>query len=345
MAPPSPASAGNSLDDLVQTVRQALKANQTDIQLAKALHKLNLREKLDARTAEELESEVPGPKSIAELEDLRDVTRDLPPPVVLPWFASPFAPSTQELREILRMAARKAFAYTANLPDFICAETVRRYESMGGRGGWVAKDTLTLQLTYFDQGENYKLIAMNGHKTELTYEETGGALSKGEFGSMLYSVFEPKSKTEFTWSNWTTLRKRPAYVISFRIAAVNSGYRLTVGRYGGGFVTTIPGEHGLLYIDRETKDAMRLDCETDTIPADFPLASATRTLDYGPADVGGSSFLLPLHADVRMTPRDRHPQTRNVVDFTGYRKFVGETSISFEDPAGAKPPAPPEKNR
>jgi len=338
---PAVALAGvvNSLEDVVRTVREANRLQRTDSELAKSLRKLNLNVKLDNRTAEELESEMSGPRSIAELENLREITRDMPLPAVLPWFASPLPPNADELRAIFGVVLRKTLVYTANLPDFICTETVHRYESTIGRGGWALKDTLTLQLTYFEHQENYKLTAVNGRKTVLTYEETGGALSKGEFGSLLYSVFSPETKTEFKWSHWTTLRKRPAYVLSFRIAAANSRYDLAVGQYGGPQVSTIPGEHGLAYIDRETKEVMRLDCDADTIPDDFPLVGATRRLDYGSAEVGGRSFLLPLHAEVRMVPRGRYPQTRNEVDFTGYRKFAGESTISFGDPAEEKPAA------
>jgi hypothetical protein len=336
---PAVALAGvvNSLEDVVRTVRDANRLQRSDNELAKALRKLNLNVKLDNRTAEELESEISGPRSTAELENLREITRDMPLPAVLPWFASPLPPKADELRAIFGEALRKALVYTANLPDFICTETVRRYESTIGRGGWALKDTLTLQLTYFEHQENYKLNAVNGRKTMLTYDEAGGAVSKGEFGTMLYSVFAPETKTEFRWSNWTTLRKRPAYVLSFRIEAANSHYHLMVGQYGWNQISTVPSEHGLVYIDRETKEVLRLECIADTLPDSFPLAGATRTLDYGSAEVGGRSFLLPLHFEMRMRPRSRYPQTRNEVDFTGYRKFAGESTISFGDAGDAQP--------
>jgi hypothetical protein len=334
-------SATNSVDDVVRTILDANRLQVSDANLARALRKLNLNVRLDDRTAEELESEAPGPRSIAELERLRDISHDLPPPAVLPWFASPPGPTLEELRDVLAAARRKALAYTDSLPDFLCTETVRRYESVTGRGGWSVKDTLTLQLTYFDHEENYKLTAMNGHKTVLTYDQVGGASSKGEFGSMLYAVFTPESQTAFKWSNWTTLRKRPAYVLAFHIEARNSNYHLTVGRYGGGSVSTTPGEHGFVYIDRETKDAIRVDSEADPLPGDFPLKGATRILDYGSAEVGGRNFLLPLHAEVRMMPRDYNIETRNDVEFTEFRKFTGESSISFGDSPDAKPAAAP----
>ena len=325
------AAATNTVDDVVRTVRDAIQEQQSDGDLARALRRLGLKVRLDNRTAEELESAAPGPKSIAELERLREITRDMPLPAVLPWFDSPPAPKPDELRGAIEEARGRALAYTASLPDFICNESVRRYESTTGKGNWALKDTLTLQLTYFGHLESYKLTAMNGHKTELTYEAAGGVMSKGEFGSMLLEVFSPGSRTVFGWSNWTTLLHRPAYVLSFSIAPWNSRYYLMVRQYGQGSVSTVGGEHGLVYIDRETKEVLRLDCEADSLPDSFPVVAASRVLDYGRIDVGGRSFLLPLRAGVRMISRDNHPQSRNEVEFIGYRKFTGESSISFGD--------------
>jgi hypothetical protein len=336
-------AATNTVDDVVRLVRDAVRQSQSDGDLARALHRLNLKARLDNRTAEEMESQAPGPKSIAELERLREVTRDMPPPAEPPRFDSPPAPTPDELREAVEAARRKALAYTANLPDFICTETVRRYESATGRGNWALKDSLTLQLTYFGQREDYKLTAMNGRNTGLTYEQLSGAVSKGEFGSMLLEVFLPESQAAFRWSNWTTLRHRPACVVSFRVEARNSRYVLLVGQHGQGGVSLVAGERGLVYIDRETQAVMRLDSQADSLPDDFPLAGATQTLDYGPVEVGGRSFLLPLRADLRMMPRDNRPLTRNQLEFTGYRKFTGESQISFGDSIDEKPEAPAKK--
>jgi hypothetical protein len=344
LIPVSPLGAAtNTLDDLVRMVRDAAGQRQSDGDLARELRRLNLKVRLDNHTAEELESEAPGPKSIAELEKLRETTRDLPPPAELPQFDSPPAPTPDDRQQVLHEARVKALAYTLNLPDFICSENVRRYEAPAGKGTWTLKDTLTLQLTYFEHLENYKLTAVNGRKTDMSYEAVGGVMSKGEFGSMLLEVFLPDSRTEFEWSNWTRLGKRAAYVFSFRIQARNSRYYLMVSEPGTGFLTSVAGEHGLVYIDRETRDVLRVDSEADSLPATFPVVGATRTLDYGPVEVGGLNFLLPLRADVRMIARSKYPPTRNQVEFTGYRKFTGESAISFGDPVEEKPAAPPGK--
>ena len=345
LAAASPLAAANgTLDDVVRCVRDGLRKRQSDGDLARVLHRLDLGWRLDNRTAEELESEAPGPESVAELERLREVSRDKPLPMVTPWFASPPEPKLEELRGVLGEARGKALTYTASLPDFICTETVRRYVDYVAWGRSAAIDTLTLQLTYFEHQEKYTLTAVDGRKTKLSYENMSGAWSRGEFGSMLLSVFSPASQTVFRWSNWTTLRKRPAYVLSFRIDVKNSSFRLTASEGRSSGVSAVVGEHGLVYIDRETRDAMRVDSEADSIPGDFSLSAANRTLDYGRADVGGRDFLLPLRAGARMTVRDRRTLRRNEIEFSDYRKFTGESSISFGDSVDEKPaPAPPAK--
>ena len=335
-----PLAAADSLDDVVRIVRDAARQHAGDADLARALHQLALNRRMDNRTAEELESLAAGPKSIAELEALREASRGKPLPKVLPEFASPPEPAEDELADVLAGARHQAIAYTASLPDFICTETVRRYTESAWRG-WELQDSLTLQLTYFEHVEKYKLTARNGRQTDLTYDDVGGAVSRGEFGSMLLAVFAPASQAGFRWSNWTTLRRRAAYVLSFRIDVSHSRYTLTAGRSGVHPITAKVGEHGLVYIDRETRDVVRLASEAVSVPKNLLVAAASSVLDYGPVEVGGHTYLLPLRADVHMTPRENYPPTRNEVDFTSYRKFAGESEISFGDPVDEKT-APPQ---
>ena len=57
-------SATNSVDDVVRTILDANRLQVSDANLARALRKLNLNVRLDDRTAEELESEAPGPRCV-----------------------------------------------------------------------------------------------------------------------------------------------------------------------------------------------------------------------------------------------------------------------------------------
>jgi hypothetical protein len=284
-------------------------------------------ERLDDTVVEELESEGAGPKAVAELQRLAELSRGLPEANPAPVFPHPPAPGQAERRRILEAARKNALNYTRSLPDFICMEEVRRFESP--RGNWELKDTLSVKLSYFGQREDYQLIRWNGKPSVLSYRDVGGAVTEGEFGSTLAAIFAPESQTDFRWDHWTTLRKRPAHVFTFRIAAEHSTYRMEFGRRAGqreGSVIT--GQHGTVYVDAETDQVVRIVADCDTIPPDFPVRASSTMLDYGFVEVGEQKFLLPLRAEVRMTAGSL--RIRNLVDFHRYQKFAGQSTITFQ---------------
>jgi hypothetical protein len=65
------------------------------------------------------------------------------------------------------------------------------------------QDTLITKLTYFEQREDYKVISIDGKLVDTPYEKLGGAISSGEFGTMLKEIFEPQTQTEFVWTRWS----------------------------------------------------------------------------------------------------------------------------------------------
>ena len=96
---------------------------------------------------------------------------------------------------LLESAREAALRYSDFLPDFICTEVVRRTQDPQGNGRWHSVDTLTIKLSYFGHKEDYKLMLVNGKPTALDYLHAGGALSTGEFGTRLLSLFEPRIRT------------------------------------------------------------------------------------------------------------------------------------------------------
>ena len=318
------ATPPSSVNQVIALVRSAIGSHESDKQLARALGKIEMGERLDSHAVEELESEGAGPKAVAELEKLREASRALPAPVAPAPFDSPPAPPGDEQRRILIEARRLALAYDKSLPDFICEQEIRRYH--GERAGWGLKDTLTLRLSYFGQKEVYKLLTINGRPTVLPFEAVGGAISQGEFGSLLHEIFD---RGTFSWDHWTNLRKRPALVYNFRVSPLDSHYRMDFAS-GSQRLSVVTGQHGVVYVDRETNSILRISTEADSIPRSFPVRSSSTLLDYEFTTVGGRPFLLPLRAQVRMATPDL--RTRNDVVFRMYRKFEAETSISFGDP-------------
>ena len=315
-----------SVHDLVAAVENGLRGGQSDSRVARDIRKLQMSEQLDQHIIEELVSVGAGPKTVEELLRPRDESVGFPLPAAAE-FPEPPPPSPADSHKVLIAAAHYAFSYTDSLPDFLCEQTIRRYERLNGEHGWNLKDVLTVKLSYFDEQENYKLTAINGRATVRSYDSVGGALSKGEFGSLLLSIFDPDVGTSFRWDHWTTLRKRKTHVYSFVIERNRSHYHLSSGYGFGEIATTLVGERGFVYIDRDSGRVTRV-MDDAVIPEGFPVRQAFRILDYDFTDIGGKPFLVPLHADIRMATDSIH--TRNDVESRDYRKFTGESSITFK---------------
>jgi hypothetical protein len=315
------AAADGSVAGLVASIREALLHHRRDDQIARDLRRVKLTERLDDRTIEALESEGAGSRTIAELQRLRKASAGSarPPVAVIPEPAEPGAGD----REIVWQVARdKALNYTASLPDFICTEIVKRYLDPSGKDGWRLSDTLSIKLNYFDHQEDYRLVSVNKRAVQRSYEQAGGAITEGEFGSTLSGTFSPASRADYRWDHWTTLRGRAAHVYSFRISKANSQYRVGVSG-----VDIKVGQHGFVYIDRETNITLRIAAEADDVPIGFPVQHTTMELDYGFAEVAGKQYLLPLHARTQF--QGDGLWRRNDVDFVNYQKFSADANITF----------------
>jgi hypothetical protein len=234
-----------------------------------------------------------------------------------------------EQASLLETAREVALRYSASLPDFLCTEVVRRTQDPLGNGRWRSMDTLTVKLSYFDHKEDYKLMEIDGKPTLLEYRHVGGAVSTGEFGTRLYSVFDPLSHGEFRWKGWTTLRKRPVARFSYRIAREDSIFQIQYGPVPAGPNAIVVSYHGEVYVDEETHMVLRLTQQAE-IPQGFPITANESTIDYEFAAVGGKQYLLPSHAYVR-TKSGKYVAENNV-EFREYRKFQSEATITFDAP-------------
>ena len=191
-----------------------------------------------------------------------------------------------EQADLLERARAAALRYSASLPDFICTEVVRRSEDPQSNGRWRSMDTLTVKLSYSDHQEDYKLMLINGKSTLLDYLHVGGALSTGEFGTRLYSLFHPGSHSEFRWKGWTTLRKRRVARYSYRVERTNSFFQIQYGPVAAGGNTIVVAYHGEVLVDDETHLVLRFTQQAE-IPQGFPITANESIIDYDFAPVGG----------------------------------------------------------
>lgn len=325
----SPAQMTMTVAQLVSFVKSSIELKHPDRQVAEYLKKVTLSNRLDARTAEDLQGLGAGPRTVEALNALRDASKGLALPPAEPPKPKPIpipGPSPLEEKKIVEEARQWALNYVKRLPDFICTQVTRRYVDPSGMEFWQREDIITARLTYFEQKEDYKVVAVNNRPTDVSYDRLGGSTSTGEFGSMLREVFDPETEADFRWERWATLRTRRMHVFAYRVLQSRSKWHISYERR----LDIVPAYSGLVYVDQDTHAVMRISLEAQDIPASFPVQQAGTVLDYDFAEISGTQYILPLRAVVRM--RTSKFLSKNEVEFRMYRKFGAEATIKFETP-------------
>jgi hypothetical protein len=175
--------------------------------------------------------------------------------------------------------------------------------------------------------------------TDIHSKTLGGTTSSGEFGSMLRYIFEPASDAGFHWDHWGNLRGHLMYVLSYNVDQSHSQWGIMDGDTNR---QVVPGYRGLIYVDHDSRQIVKLTFKSVDIPGDFPIQLAEEELDYDYADVGGQKFLLPLRAEVRL---DRGSyKNKNETDFKSYHKYSASSDIVFDTTDTAPAPKPTDTN-
>jgi hypothetical protein len=319
-----------SVEQLRAFIRSSIELRHDDRKVAEYLRKVTLTNRLDDRAIEELQGTGAGPRTVEALRALGDASKALPPPpVAAPKPPRPVIPppSAAEQKKLLEEVREYALHYTKRLPDFICLQVIRRYADPSGLEFWQKHDEVTVRLSFFEQKEDYKVVLVNSRPSDIAYQNLDGATSTGEFGTMLKEIFELKTKADFAWLRWATLRGKRAHVIAYRVGQANSEWRISYQRS----LDYVPGYKGLIYVDSDTGMVMKVTLEAEGIPPSFPIQQASQTLDYDYIDIAGQPFMLPLRSEMRM--RESKLLAKNEVEFRMYRKFGAEAVITFDTPA------------
>jgi hypothetical protein len=338
----------------VEKLRQFLESSapmlklgtMSDREMAAYLDKVKLTERLDERQIEDFQGEMRiGPKTLLALRKLAAESASLPvaTAVAPPPKPRPIPPPTsEEQAAILDDVREYALNYSDTLPDFICTQVTRRFGAplpgtkYGGPadGGprWQALDTLQIRLSYFERKEKYTVVLMNNAIVNQDYEKVGGSKAFGEFGSMMREIFEPSTEARFEWDHWGTLRGKRVMAFRYHVRLDRSHFQIAVEE-GKLHITT--AYHGLIEVEPDTHAVVRIVQEAENIPSDFPMKETSDVLDYDYQELSGSTFLLPLKAEVLMRTSDDIQKLDE--EFRLYRKYSADSTFK---PYEAEPVAP-----
>ena len=293
------------------------------------LHKIKLTERLEDRVVEDLQGQGAGPKTVQALRKMSEETAGLKiaPPLEAPPPPppGPSAPDADEQERALAAIKDYALNYTSNLPNYVCYQTTRRHIQPTVPGYLPYGDVVREQLSFFDRKESYKVVMINNQSVaNVEHDRLGGAVSNGEFGSMLAHLFDPQTGADFHWDHWATLRGKRMYVFAFSVPK-SAGYSMYHGESRREYISAYKG---LVYADRDTKTVMRIKMDCVGIPSDYPIKEVGITLDYEPTKIGEQEYVLPFHFELHST--DTKAVVKNEADYKLYRKFGAETSITFD---------------
>jgi hypothetical protein len=229
--------------------------------------------------------------------------------------------------DTIRKAADAALDFTETLPAYVCQEIMTRYQGEGKPVRWQALDVVTMNLVFENGKEDYRDIKVNG-KPKQSLDETGGAWSTGEFGTVLIDLFSPATATDFVYRRQTSLSGITTKVYDFSVARENSHWSIKMGSQGYN-----PPYKGSVWIDPKTSRVMRIEMQAYGFPASFPADHVESATDYQYIRLGDTKqYLLPVHAETLTCHRGTDVCSRNTIDFRNYRKYSGESTITFEVP-------------
>jgi hypothetical protein len=213
-------------------------------------------------------------------------------------------------------------AYVASLPNFIVSQQVQRYERRPS-SSWKLGDYLELAVSYAsDRGEEIKLKLQNGRAAQVSLDQVGGLTSTGQFAGQLAMLFNPDSRAEFAEQEKVDFYGQPCVVYKYYVATKNSRQQLKIGK-----AQVITGFRGRIYIQRDSKQVLRMEQESVEIPFDFPISAAVSAVDYGWVTISNKDFLLPVSAQVSLTSKQDRVTVLNCITFHKYNKFETDVKI------------------
>jgi hypothetical protein len=230
--------------------------------------------------------------------------------------------------DLIRKAADTALDFTETLPNYVCQELMSRYQSESRPASWQALDVVGTEVVFENGKEDYRKVTVNGRPVNKKLEEVGGSWSTGEFGTVLISLFSPGTATEFHYRKDARIAGILTKEYDFTVTHARSNWRISMGSQ-----TYDPAYNGTAWIDPASARVMRIEMSARSFPGDFPSDDVESATDYEYIRLGDAKqYLLPVHSETLSCQRGSNICSRNVIDFRNYRKYTGESTITFGDP-------------
>jgi hypothetical protein len=253
-------------------------------------------------------------------------------------FAAGTSKLTADQNTVLEGARASALQYAHNLPNLVCRRIARRnnlksnhsFNVYAGGMAMIEPDSHEIveeQLTITGGKETHAAHAVDGKKiSSANHIQSDDSSLRGEFGTILFQVFDPESHAAFTWDREVHVRGRRGWAFNYRVS----------NEYGTPVINQLTGDtltaafSGKVVIDPETKDILEISSALE-LPDKFPIQHVKRKVEYADQELGGRRYCLPVRSESHMETSTR--VFDNQVEFKDYQHFASESAAHFGDDA------------
>jgi len=348
-----------SVEDVLRIAVEAVAGDNGDEETAEELKHAALSERLGDEPVEIIRKSGVGPRTLSALEELKQESAGLPLPKTPTALLQPVPEPSQQQEMIQKMSAY-ASTYIHSLPNFLCVETTRFFQSgkagknfrEGDRGSWRLDQTVTEELRYHGGAEEYQTQKVDDKPSHIPIRQLRSSFSRGEFGTVLGMTFEPASAARLDWDHWETIDHRRLTVFRFdvdrahslfRVCCISTGERTVNGVRKREMKEWVAAYRGLVYADPESGVIERFSFQNVDIPEGYNIDDARTLVEFSPVSIDERVAWLPRKAI--HYARKGGFRSRDEITFSNYRSFAARATIQFPtetepDPAPTPPPHP-----
>jgi hypothetical protein len=273
-------------------------------------------------------SEANIPQSIRDLPKDEAATVPKEPeerqPVAAPTAAQPVR-RTVVGDPLIAKAREAVFEYVDSLPNFVCDQITKRYESHKIQTDWKYKDRLEVELLFLNGKEDYRNVRHNGKPLKKGSPEDSGQWSTGEFGSLLAALFHSETNAKFKYRSTSTADGIEAKVYEYSVSKAESHWEIRMG------YSVKPSYSGAVWIDPASGKVLRVEMGTKSLPTGYPVDKVETIVDYNWVSIGSAKYLMPVKSDNLACQSGTFDCTKNEIEFKNYRKFEVESNVLAVD--------------
>jgi predicted aspartyl protease len=243
------------------------------------------------------------------------------------WGQSPPDPDQQRILQTVTEFAR---GYLERLPDFTCIRTTQHFLAKPANKTWNLQVKVAQELSYYHHEEHYQVVAVDDvpkKKVSIWTQAGGWVETNGNFGALMSLIFDPKVAPHFEPQGRSYLHGKPVYVFNYHVSlddSIAASAKCTSWIAFTTCKTLKYGFHGVLFVDSDSLDILRLTQVPEDLPASY--AQGNESVDYGRVTVAGAEYLLPIADEFETTIGKT--LFRNQSTYTAYKKFVAESTLS-----------------